>query len=61
MKQEQIACQKFKSGINSFDVHVLILENNLRGNNFYSDFLNGSNGIFVLGVGFFFFRQISTF
>ena len=26
-----------------------------------SDFRNESNGIFVLGVGFFFFRQISTF
>ena len=26
-----------------------------------SDFRYESNGIFVLGVGFFFFRQISTF
>ena len=28
---------------------------------FCSDFRYESNGIFVLGVGFFFFRQISTF
>ena len=28
---------------------------------YYSDFRYESNGIFVLGVGFFFFRQISTF
>ena len=28
---------------------------------FFSDFRYESNGIFVLGVGFFFFRQISTF
>ena len=26
-----------------------------------SNFCNERNGIFVLGVGFFFFRQISTF
>ena len=28
---------------------------------FCSDFRYESNGIYVLGVGFFFFRQISTF
>ena len=29
--------------------------------NYCSDFRYESNGIFVFGVGFFFFRQISTF
>ena len=31
------------------------------GNGYCSDFRYESNGIFMLGVGFFFFRQVSTF
>ena len=34
---------------------------NYYDDSYYSDFRYESNGIFVLGVVFFFFRQISTF
>ena len=36
-------------------------ESNFYTHSFCSDFRNKTNGIFVLGVGFFFFRQISIF
>ena len=36
-------------------------KNKTRNFTYCSDFRYESNGIFVLGVGFFFFRQISTF
>ena len=38
-----------------------VFKNSSFGLNFCSEFRYESNGIFVLGVAFFFFRQISTF
>ena len=42
-----------------------IIKNTMKKTDYWksycSDFRKESNGLFVLGVGFFFFRQISTF
>ena len=51
-KVENIFWESFHNSLSE------ISRNNLA---YCSDFRYESNGIFVLGVGFFFFRQISTF
>ena len=52
----------YKVLLNKFIVKNMIIHSAMVNQVHYcSDFRYESNGIFVLGMGFFFFRQISTF